>query len=1532
MQKTERPRVTDVNREKDSNQQSLNFGIPLNSTSLGLNYQWKSTKSIVISDHRKSSIPKISEILSRMNLNNTVVLDVTQNVDLYCQDQTKSCGFGIEFYDSKTTGISYKIQTNMNSFGQEWKGYNTIEISQLMVLIDQSLISLMYPDVPINTSKINLKGFLQLNEKEYLNRLNDTFWMVFNAFGSFFFPLTFVSHVSFLVHYLVEEKENRIKEGLQIMGLKSSSYYGSWVLVVLVLAIPSWFLNAILIQSLFLIQSDSLVLILWSLLNGVCLLTFGFLISNLFRQSKYAGIGTCSIIVALSIIGYTVLSVLDTVVLDTILIILITPINLIASLTLIAKQDSVYDAITMSTIFKVFPNRDFSLGGIFMYQILNCVLNLFFAWYLDAVLPSQYGTPKPWNFLFTTGYWSTNTQATNREIFNSDPIYPNNIIIQPQIEKSNVSLKIRNLTKSYQLSNGEKFKAIDNLSFDVMEGQVLAFLGRNGCGKSTTIGILTGLFACSTGDACFILPQQQLILSEQLDSIRKHLGVCPQHDWLWNTLTVQQTLEFYAHLKHLSQPGIAIAVEKTLKSSGLVKKSQALVQTLSGGQRRKLSLCIAFMGDSKFVFLDEMSAGVDPLSRRAMWKIVSENRNGRTIIMTTHFMDEAEILGDNVVILESGTICGIGTPLYLKETVQAGVELTIAQNQNTSIQGRNYPNEWLHIIKQVCDDTKLIGQHENEFVFNVNSQKKMEVAKIFKELDSRKEELAILSYGFSGTTFHDVFHHITQRNNAMGARTSTIPDSVQPELNPSNVVLSQMSALLWKRFKIGQSDLRGTLIPAIMVLILAILVPIGARNISSTCNFSSIDSGTVLKQYPVMKFGNGSLVDKLFPIVSSVSLLDTTWVKSNQTQAFPDATSLNKYILENRQKVISGFDIQSINNSNNIDIIYNKNLYESSLEAINLIHTAMVNQYLKSTGQPISASFQFFSRKSNTAFDNFYTKLGYIFMGFLLVLSMYIPLFSAMVMSKERLSGVRQQQIFSGVSLFIYYVSNLIWDVVVVLFGSAILTLSLMISNFWVPNVIITFTTILSSGIAIILIGYIFARLTTSPSGTVMSVTGYLLMTSFLGFVASSGGDYLKTKNILVAFNPLASFNNMFLVSYTLPCSSNQNNMEPYWAPIFIQWIQIVVFFVLIFIIEFIKGFHKSWKRNLKPNQLQNLDSDIVNEKQRITTEFQTSTVSDQISFRNLSKVFGTFTAVDHLSFGIRTDECFGLLGVNGSGKTTTLRIACGQDSATDGDCIVNGKNVAKSKRAVQNSIGVCAQFDTLFEGLTVRQHLMFYCQLKGLGPARDRLKYIDWLLNRLDLMTHSEKKSIQLSGGNKRKLSFSIAMIGKPPVMIFDEPSTGMDPVSKVFLWNILKDLRKRHTIVLTTHAMEEVTAVCNRIGILVGGQLVALGTQQHLKNKFGNAMEIQVMGLSQQSQLNFNQQLQTKLPGLIILEQYQTTLRYQLPFNPTIHVHIHELFEYFEELKSKFSFQYDISQTSLEQVFIRFAEKGHQLDYEDA
>ena len=218
----------------------------------------------------------------------------------------------------------------------------------------------------------------------------------------------------------------------------------------------------------------------------------------------------------------------------------------------------------------------------------------------------------------------------------------------------------------------------------------------------------------------------------------------------------------------------------------------------------------------------------------------------------------------------------------------------------------------------------------------------------------------------------------------------------------------------------------------------------------------------------------------------------------------------------------------------------------------------------------------------------------------------------------------------------------------------------------------------------------------------------------------------------------------------------------------------------------------------------------------------------------DLTKKYKTLTAVDGLNLSVHPGELFALLGVNGAGKTTTIKMLSCLTQSTSGNALLNGYSVVTEAAAVKGIIGVSPQETAVAPKLSVRENLELMCGVHGFSREK-RAQKVAELTDRLDLREVLDRKAGKLSGGWQRRLSIAMALISEPEILFLDEPTLGLDVLARSDLWDVIRALKGKVTIILTTHYMEEAEALSDRIGIMKAGRLIALGTAAELKAQAG-------------------------------------------------------------------------------------------------
>jgi len=217
-----------------------------------------------------------------------------------------------------------------------------------------------------------------------------------------------------------------------------------------------------------------------------------------------------------------------------------------------------------------------------------------------------------------------------------------------------------------------------------------------------------------------------------------------------------------------------------------------------------------------------------------------------------------------------------------------------------------------------------------------------------------------------------------------------------------------------------------------------------------------------------------------------------------------------------------------------------------------------------------------------------------------------------------------------------------------------------------------------------------------------------------------------------------------------------------------------------------------------------------------------------------LGKRYQALTAVDKLNLEIRQGELFSLLGVNGAGKTTAIKMLSCLTKPTEGDALVGGFSITKEPEQVKRLIGVSPQETAVAPNLSVKENMELICGIHGFSREKTEMK-IRKLAGQFDLDTMLKRKAGKLSGGWQRRVSIAMALISEPKILFLDEPTLGLDVIARHDLWEVIRALKGRITIILTTHYMEEAEALSDRIAIMKNGRLLAAGTAEELKEKAG-------------------------------------------------------------------------------------------------
>uniref|UniRef100_A0A8C6JMY7 ATP-binding cassette sub-family A member 2 n=1 Tax=Melopsittacus undulatus TaxID=13146 RepID=A0A8C6JMY7_MELUD len=1430
--------------------------------------------------------------------------------------------------------------------------------------------------------------------------------------------ISWVYSVAMMIQHIVTEKEHRLKEVMKMMGLNNAVHWVAWFITGFVqLSISVTALTAILKYGKVLMHSDVLIIWLFLAIYAVATIMFCFLVSVLYSKAKLAS--ACGgIIYFLSYVPYMYVAIREEVSLMS-----------TTAFGLGSKYFALYEVAGVGIQWHTFSQSpvegdDFNLLLSMMMLIVDAVVYGVLTWYIEAVHPGMFGLPRPWYFPFQKSYWLGNGRVETWEWTWPWSRTTRLSIMEEDQEPTHLPLVvcIDKLTKVYKT---DKKLALNKLSLNLYENQVVSFLGHNGAGKTTTMSILTGLFPPTSGSATIYGHD----IRTEMDEIRKNLGMCPQHNVLFDRLTVEEHLWFYSQLKSMAEEEIRKEMDKMIEDLELSNKRHSLVQTLSGGMKRKLSVAIAFVGGSRAVILDEPTAGVDPYARRAIWDLILKYKPGRTILLSTHHMDEADLLGDRIAIISHGKLKCCGSPLFLKSTYGDGYKLTVVKKQSDTRNGPGLgavgpsggqtvscwgPWHCGHLLPSLC--ISLPPQH----------------------LEQSLEELDLTSFGLMDTTLEEVFLKVSEEDqslensdagtssgNAHGAAGAEQEAEVEDhdlagqgsfKLEGSWLKLRQFHGLIVKRFHCAKRNTKALfsqiLLPAFFVCVamtVALSVPeIGAslllpqrmhsltpclpgtprlsllpniflgneadRSLAVSCPLCSSETVTSAPALP-------HIVHE--PIKCTCSMQGTGFSCPSGVGGHPpqmkvvtgdilaDITGRNvsEYLLYTSDRFRStgslpcGCPIQhrchgptslaTSHHSSLLQVFYNNKGYHSMPTYLNALNNAILRANLpKSKGNPAAYGITVTNHPMNKTSASL--SLDYLLQGtdvviaiFIIVAMSFVPASFVVFLVAEKATKAKHLQFVSGCDPVIYWLANYVWDMLNYLVPATCCIIILFVFDLPAYTSPTNFPAVLSLfllyGWSITPIMYPASFWFEVPSSAYVFL---IVINLFIGITATVATFLLQLfehdKDLKVVNSYLKScflvFPNYNLGHGLMEMAYNEYINE-YYAKIGrfdkmkspFEW-DIVTRGLVAMTIEGFVGFFITimcqYNFFRKPQRLPvstkpiEDDIDVANERHRV---LRGDADNDMLKIENLTKVYksrkiGRILAVDRLCVGVRPGECFGLLGVNGAGKTTTFKMLTGDESTTGGEAFINGHSILKELLQVQQSLGYCPQFDALFDELTAQEHLELYTRLRGI-PWKDEER-VGWALKKLELTKYADKPASTYSGGNKRKLSTAIALIGYPAFIFLDEPTTGMDPKARRFLWNLILDVIKTgRSVVLTSHSMEECEALCTRLAIMVNGRLKCLGSIQHLKNRFGDGYMITVRTKSSLNVKEVVRFFNRNFPEAVLKERHHTKAQYQLKSDQ---ISLAQVFSKMEQVVDVLGIEdYSVSQTTLDNVFVNFAKK---------
>ncbi|KAG5679218.1 hypothetical protein PVAND_008802 [Polypedilum vanderplanki] len=1355
-----------------------------------------------------------------------------------------------------------------------------------------------------------------------------------------FLVFSMFATVQSVIKSVASERESKMKELMKIMGLSSVLHWSAWFIKCIIMSTISYtvvtlFLCVAIIGNEAIFQLSNFFLIwLFFFLYCIGVITFCFMVSTIFTKATVAtNVGLMlffSTYVPYYVYG-TNFETLNHIVKWFFCI----PINtsLGQGISMVLNLELNKQGITFSNLFTQVNGFNFTFFEILMIMIIASMIHILIMTYLELVFPGDVGVAKPWHFPFTFCFDSMRNNHKNAHNYtNTDNgnIFISNDDIEEEPKHLNVKVRIKNLTKIFG-----KYKAVNNLSLNIFEDQITVLLAHNGGGKTTTMNMLIGMIPPSFGTAYI----NDYDITTDIQNARKSLGICPQHNILFADLTVREHIIFFSRLKGMTnKKEIDEEVIKYVKMMDFVDKKDARSKTLSGGQQRKLSIANALCGGSTFVVLDEPTSGLDVTARRKLWDLLIESKKGRSILLSTHYLNEADVLGDRIAIMNEGQLKTIGTSFFLKKKFGSGYQLIIIKKPNFNV------DKILNVLKQYAPDASVKSNEQLEAIFILSEEYLDKFDKIFKHLEDDSINLGIESFGCSLTTLEEVFLKVGVESNEQNGNGPEAIVKIDDLLSFSKVsqftlFINQIYAMILKKIHFTRRNYAAI----IMLTILTIWLTF------------------VLLAAPV-QLGEGTvnMDTKLTGLVSSKNS-ESNFIEIyknffNESNFFITDKSIFDYIYQNflRNNLKYEIGVELDENKSVTSVYYNPNSYYNSLYvALNFYHRAILKE-LTNADHDIKLLYNYyesiFTNDDNdyeVIYDlsdrNVWKDITVYFLFFFLLT--YWPVIHMTLKIKERVTKAKLLQFISGANKLIFTFTSFVLDVIIFLSIMFIIygvvaaldrpgfnTLNdaavyLTIFTFYAINIIpliylMSFlfkkhTTgeavmqLIPVGFAILYLAYaILNTISLEIVGTIIYWIGiffapFSLVDCFVKIMDTGlfGGEFWKfgDKGIFLNLTLMAVGGVIFLTIVLLKDF------------LFFMWIRY-------------KFFNKSKHLGTLNSQL---DDDVLNEIQRVKNKTPSQIVDSNLVLKNLSKVYGKNLAVNQLYVGVEKAEIFGLLGVNGSGKTSVFKMLTGDEIISSGNAWIHGNSLIGQLSSVYKEIGYCPQYDALLPDLSGRETLKIFCLLRGI-PRNEINQVIETFAHELDFYKHLDKKISEFSGGNRRKLSTTISLLGNLSLIFLDECSSGIDAKATRQLWNIINKTKNAgKSIIITSHSMQECEVLCNKLAIMVDGSFECLGSIQHLKNKFSKGYVLKIMMSKKEDEEHFRaieSRVMAKFPNAQLKERFMRLL--------TFHIDIPELkwsevFAYLARMKEELGIDdYTMTQASLESVFLFFSKRGKQKD----
>uniref|UniRef100_A0A8C9NK02 ATP binding cassette subfamily A member 10 n=1 Tax=Serinus canaria TaxID=9135 RepID=A0A8C9NK02_SERCA len=1310
--------------------------------------------------------------------------------------------------------------------------------------------------------------------------------------------LSYCPYMHFLSVRLLKEKK-KLKILMRAMGLQDISFWLSWSLLYTVyVSITASLLTWVTLSEVF-YHNSFLEMYFFYFFYGMACIHFTFLLSSLLKQPNVSSFVGFLLHILFGALGFLTLFEKLPRGLEWILN-LFSPFAFTAGLATMVKLEKYGPA---------FPPDLYPFYKLYLILSLDSVLYFLLAIYFDKVLPGKYGVPHPPAFFLRPSYWlrGGSGYVGVRAGSSHDPVLGGDTEPMPPGFDGKEAIRLNNIKKIYKKDN-KTTEALKGLSLNVYEGQITALLGHSGSGKTALLNVLSGFSKPSAGSA--VIYNYNASEMWNMEGMKERVGICPQINLHFEALTAKENLRIFAHIKGIQWKEVDEEVQKVLVMMDLTDVQDLCAEALSGGQKRKLSLGIAILGNPQVLLLDEPTAGLDPCSRHHVWSLLRERRAGRVTLVATQSMEEADTQADRKAFLSCGRLQSVGSSLYLKRKWGIGYHLRMHINDLCD------PELVSSVVRQYIPDAVLKGQKRDELCFRLP----------LENTDS-----------FPG-------------EGDLEERDQNLPwFSKQGILAMSGMMLwrQQVCAVLrihLLRLKHDGKFLRGILLlfgifilPPLMVLMMFHLWHTSSSwEITSSQYFLPTKEKIQNRSTNLLIFNDtGSEIEDFIAALKIQNITPEITSEKNIT-SLPDYNGAIKISLEGK--------------SHQFTVMCSPEPINCFPVLVNILSNTFL-RLLNSTAR-LRVWSQLFYTGENPELKH------YIFFGlftYLLVLAAGLPPLFAMGSVEDYKLQARSQLRLAGLFPSAYWCGQALvdipffWSLMCLMFG--LLVLFTRICPLETRAVLTLLICIFGYGISLVLFVYLMAfkfRMGRS-NRYIWSLT--FVLVNYAAFMHSDHHEVLYYICMLIPMFPPVGwimFSGLnFLMYHDFTIFETWNYI---YMPVFAPYIHSVVFAFLLRCLEMrygeaVPGFDPIFRiqqRGEEPQQNKEAAGEeppeVQAERERVRGALQQQ--QDLVVANSLRKEYEVRTAtsifrkkkklaVRNLSFGVKKGEVLGLLGPNGAGKSTTLNMISGGVAATAGEVLLRSQDESPP---CPGSLGWCPQQDPLWPHLTVLQHLEAFTAIRGMREE-DAALAISCIGRALDLLKHFKTPARSLSAGEARKLSFALSILGGPAVMLWDEPSVSVDPKGQRRMWRMMEaSTRSRErAAILCTQSLPEAAAMCDRVAVLASGRLRYIGSLEDLKRKFGTSYRLELKMTEAGQSDAVHAEILNLFPQAARQERTSSMLTYKIPVADALP--LSRSFSQLEAAKRNFKLEeYSLSLNTLHQVFVDLTRDAEEHDLEVA